>query len=554
MKVLFSLCFFSFIHVVFGQSEDRGKFSGNFMSNLQAYDRDEKIGASTEVYNKYKSSADAWLFLNYELKGYNFSVRYDMFNNSPLLNPISVYNKQGLGFWQASKDIGNLNITAGYFYDQFASGMIFRAYEDRLIGIDYAIQGLRVKYKYNNLNLKGFVGQQKGNIFSGDRFGLAPEAIKGFNAEYLSSIKNVNITYGASVVNRSLDQGTMSTVASKINSQALETRFIPKYNTYAFNWYYDLSFKDIKWNSEYLYKTKEAIFNQDASDLINRDGNIIFSTLSYSKANVGKKKALSFGLNLQYKRIEDFSFRTSPFETLNNGLISYLPSITRQNTYRLLARYNAVTQLLGEQAYQAELVVTPKRGTTITANVSRVNSLKANGDKQGNPKHLFSEQYLEVHHKINKKSKIKLGVQSIYYDQQRYEQKDTSYKDVQALTPFLEYTYKITKKTSLRFEAQYLETKQDLGSFVNAIVEINHAPHWSFSIGDMVNTVPHRSSSSTIPSEIIHYYSGFIGYTSGPTVLTLAYIKQVQGVNCTGGICRVEPAFSGARLTLSTSF
>ena len=70
----------------------------------------------------------------------------------------------------------------------------------------------------------------------------------------------------------------------------------------------------------------------------------------------------------------------------------------------------------------------------------------------------------------------------------------------------------------------------------------------------MVNTVPYRSPSSIIPSEIIHYYSGFVGYTDGPTVVTLAYIKQVEGVNCTGGICRVEPAFSGARLTLSTSF
>ncbi|HEY1045054.1 MAG TPA: DUF6029 family protein [Bacteroidia bacterium] len=34
----------------------------------------------------------------------------------------------------------------------------------------------------------------------------------------------------------------------------------------------------------------------------------------------------------------------------------------------------------------------------------------------------------------------------------------------------------------------------------------------------------------------------------------MSYIKQVQGVNCTGGICRVEPAFSGVRLSLSTSF
>lgn len=553
MKKFFLLMFLGPISGLFSQNNDRGTFSGNFMSNLQAYDKDDKIGANTEVYDKYKSSADAWLFLNYNVKGYSFEMRYDLFNNSPLMNPISVYNQQGIGFWQASKDIGDLNLTVGYFYDQFASGMIFRAYEDRLIGIDYAIQGLRVKYKYENLSLKGFVGQQKGNIFSGDRFGLSPQAIKGFNAEYYAKIKNTNVTFGASTVNRSLDQLSMNKVADQINAQPLETRFIPKYNTYAFNGYADISYGDIKFYNEYLYKTSEAIFNQDASSLFNKDGNILFSTLSYSKANIGKKNRLSFGLNLQYKRIENFVFRTSPFETLNNGLISYLPSITRQNSYRLLSRYNAVTQFLGEQAYQGELTITPKRGTTITVNVSKVNSLKSNG-KNGNAKHLFSENYLEIQHKLSKKSKIKLGVQNIYYDQQRYEQKDTTYNDVQTVTPFLEYNYQINKKLSLRIEAQYLETKQDLGSFANAIVEINYAPHWSFSIGDMVNSKPHRSANSIIPKEIIHYYSGFIGYTSGPTVVTLAYIKQVEGVNCTGGICRLEPAFSGARLTLSTSF
>ncbi|MEZ4805425.1 MAG: DUF6029 family protein [Bacteroidia bacterium] len=544
---------------LFSQSNNTGELSGNFMTIAQGYDKDDKIGASTEVYNKFKSSVDAWLFLNYNVKGYSFSLRYDMFNNSPLLNPQGVYNQQGIGFWQASKDIGGLNITAGYFYDQFASGMIFRAYEERLLGLDMAIQGLRIKYNYKNLAIKAFAGQQKGNIFTGDRFSLSPQALKGVNAEYSYSIlKKIRLTSGASAVNRALDQATMNAVASQINAQPLETRFIPKFNAFSFNGYSRIGFKNINFYGEYLYKTKEAIPNQDGSLLINRDGQVIFTTLSYSKARMGKKKRFSFGANLQYKHIENFNFRTSPNEQLNNGLISYIPSITKQNTYRLLARYNAVTQFLGENSYQGELIVTPRRGTTIILNASNVSSLKSNGDSLGNAKHLFSEYYGEIQHKISKKLKVKVGLQSIFYDQSRFEQKvrDSTYHDVNVITPFFEVTYKLGKKTSLRIEGQYLETKQDLGSFANAIVELNHAPHWSFSVGDMVNTVPHRSSFSegVVSDEIIHYYSGFMSYSEGPTVVTLAYIKQVQGVNCTGGICRVEPAFSGVRLTLSTSF
>jgi hypothetical protein len=38
------------------------------------------------------------------------------------------------------------------------------------------------------------------------------------------------------------------------------------------------------------------------------------------------------------------------------------------------------------------------------------------------------------------------------------------------------------------------------------------------------------------------------------TRVTAGYLKQPQGVNCTGGVCRVEPAFSGARVTLTTNF
>jgi hypothetical protein len=544
--------------VLQAQDNDKGSLSGNFMSNTQFYDRDERIGATTEVYNKYKSSTDAWLFLNYNIKGYSFSLRYDMFNNSPLLNPQTVYNKQGIGFWQASKDIDNLNITIGYFYDQFASGMIFRAYEERLLGLDYAIQGLRVKYRYKNLALKGFAGQQKGN-YPSDKFGVFPEAIKGFNAEYSARFsKDLNATFGTSVVNRTLDQSNMNNLAGEINGMDLEDRFIPKYNTYAFNGYARVSYKDLSYYGEYIYKTKEAIRNNDGSSLFNKDGRIIFNTLSYSKAKLGAKKQTSFGVNLQYKHIQNFVFRTSPYEQLNNGLIGYIPSITRQNTYRLLARYNAVTQFLGEESMQGEVLFTPKRGTTFLLNVSNVNSTKENGDTSGNRKHLFSEYYFEVQHKVNKNLKIKGGIQSVFYDQSRFEQKqrDSTYKDVTTITPFFEVVYKITKKTSLRVEAQYLESKQDLGSFFNGVVELNYSPHWSFSIGDMVNTVPHRSSFSqgVVSDEIIHYYSGFVGYTSGPTVVSLAYIKQVQGVNCTGGICRVEPAFSGVRLSLSTSF
>jgi hypothetical protein len=167
---------------------------------------------------------------------------------------------------------------------------------------------------------------------------------------------------------------------------------------------------------------------------------------------------------------------------------------------------------------------------------------------------LYREYYVNYEHKFNPSFKGKIGLQSIFYDQQTYESKDTSYHDVKTITPFFELTYKLTRRNSLRMETQYLMTDQDLGSFVNAILELNMSPHYSFSISDMANVSPVRHAGSNVSDKIVHYWSVFAKYNIHTTSFTMAYVRQVAGVNCTGGICRIEPAFSGLRFTLTTNF
>jgi hypothetical protein len=40
----------------------------------------------------------------------------------------------------------------------------------------------------------------------------------------------------------------------------------------------------------------------------------------------------------------------------------------------------------------------------------------------------------------------------------------------------------------------------------------------------------------------------------GRNRITLGYVRQVEGINCTGGVCRLEPAFNGVKATLTSSF
>jgi hypothetical protein len=528
------------------QAQEQGVFSGNFQSNFSVFQLDSTIGAyESPQYLSDKSSSEAWLFLNYQLKGFNISARYDLFNNSNLLNPTGSYTGHGLGFWQLKKKIDKLEITVGSFYDQFGSGLVFRSYEGRLLGLDYAVEGMHARYDIkDNWFVKGFTGRQKG--FISERFNTAPQIIKGVNSEYLITGKdNKSINIGASFVNRTLDGNSMGTLTAEINSYPVAERFAPKYNVYAYNGYANATLGDFTVFAEYVTKTEEAIRVEDGN-LKPREGSIIYAGANYSKNKLGKNKKGGIGIDVQYRKIDNFPFRVHPNASLLNGFITYQPSLTRQGTYRMLARYNAPAQELGEEGIQVDLTYTIKRGRMISANFSQITDLDGGL--------LFSERYFMYGHKINKKWKGKVGVQSVFYNQQVYEAKDETYHDVQTLTPFGEVTYKFSRRNSARLEAQYLMTEEDLGSFVNAILELNFSPHYTFAISDMVNVDPVRHEGSTVSDEIVHYYSFFGKYNIHTTSFTLAYIKQVEGINCTGGICRVEPAFSGVRFTVTTNF
>ena len=51
-----------------------------------------------------------------------------------------------------------------------------------------------------------------------------------------------------------------------------------------------------------------------------------------------------------------------------------------------------------------------------------------------------------------------------------------------------------------------------------------------------------------------HYYNVFTSYTKGANRFSIAYVKQVDGINCSGGVCRYEPAFSGMKASITSSF
>ena len=129
----------------------QAQISGNFQANANFFMRDSLIGAAnTPQYDRQLYGAEGWLNLNYSNWGFDFGLRFDMFNNSNLLNPVDSYSDEGIGNWFVRKRIDQLELSAGYIYDQIGSGIVFRAFEERPLLIDNALRGFRVKYFFDD--------------------------------------------------------------------------------------------------------------------------------------------------------------------------------------------------------------------------------------------------------------------------------------------------------------------------------------------------------------------------------------------------------------------
>ncbi len=535
----------------------QGQLSGRLESYGNFFMRDSLIGAAnTPQYDHQLYGAEAWLDVNYRRESFEFRVRFDLFNNSNLLNPQDSYTAQGLGLWYVSKELNKLKVEAGYLYDQIGSGIIYRAYEERALAIDQALLGLRLQYQLaDNWTIRAFTGRQK------QQFDAYRSIIKGLaidGALTLGKEKKVYWLPGLGIVNRTLDDATMQSLVANLATYLPEDQFVPVYNAYAFTLYQQLVSGPFNWYLETAYKTKDNMndpFGVRATQsgdtitgpkFIQAPGTVLYSSLSFAKNK--------FGASLEVKRTQNFSFRTRPQETLNRGLINFLPPMTRINTYRLTARYAAATQEFGEMAYQADLSYAFSKKARLALNFSNITDLKG--------QLLYRELYSELTLKKKRKWTLIGGVQWLNYNQAVYFFKPDA-PLLEAVTPYADFLYKISRKKSIRFEGQYMKVGKDeqgelhdYGDWLFGLVEFAIAPHWTFTVSDMYNIRPgHNSPVDEQGNKLsIHYPRFDVYYSYGPSRFSLSYVKQVEGIICSGGICRVEPAFSGVKLSVSSSF
>ncbi|GJM31594.1 MAG: hypothetical protein DHS20C18_05950 [Saprospiraceae bacterium] len=558
LKVTLNLLLFLLLcQVANAQENGGGRISGSLEANGNFFMRDSSIGAfNTPQYENQLYGADAWLNLTYSNWGFDFGLRFDMYNNSYLPDPKNSYTDEGIGRWYVKKQIEKLDISAGYLYDQIGSGIIFRAYEERPLFIDNALLGIRLGYEVlPDWHVKVFSGRQK------NRFETYKSVIKGISLDgYLAGGEESkwSIAPGFGIVSRTHSDEVIEQLVSTIATYTLQDQVTPKYNTYAFSVFNTLTAGAFNWYIEGAYKTEEVFFDQFAEKLnfngetslgkfVNRPGSVVYTSLSYAGGG--------FGVTLEGKRTEDFTYRTNPFVVLNRGFINFLPPMTRINTFRLNTRYNAATQELGEQAVQLDVKYSPNRKLSFGANFSNITNLEDDL--------LYREILGEFTYKHKRLWTLNVGLQVQNYNQDIYEGKP-GVPLIETITPFAEFLYKIDRKRAVRFEAQYMnvgddekaKAKQDYGDWLFGLAEVTIAPHWTFTVSDMFNISPGKNSpiGENNEKKSIHYPRFDVYYTHKANRFSLSYVKQVEGVVCSGGICRLEPAFSGVKLTVNSSF
>lgn len=508
-------------------AQNSGTLSGDLMTNVNFFQRDTSIKASDNpLYDNLLSGGESWLSLRYSNYGFTGYLRMDAFHNSNLRLPTQPTTGFGIGAWSINKDFEKLSITGGYIYDQIGSGIIFRAYEDRGLLIDNALVGLRLKYQLtDNVSIKAFTGQQK-NMF--ERYN---PIIKGISMEGSFSVKDkVFFNPGIGAINRTLDKNAVDAVITRINALPVEERKEPKYNMYAATAYNTLSAGNFSWYVEGAYKSEEA-FNNYKGNLEINHGTLFYTNMSYALKGLAA--------NVTAKRTQNFVMRTSPSETANFGMVNWQPIVAQIRPQRLIARYTPQSLDWSELALNGNILYSPNDNYDFNVSYTHINTIEK--------LKLYREAYFETNIRSIKDVRLQLGVHYMQYNQEYYQFKP-GYALVKALTPFAEFVYKLSPKKSITVQAQYMDTKQDFGSWAFLQLEYALAPRWSFALSDMYNIKPTHGAKAQ------HYYNAFVAYTKGAHRFSAAWVKQVEGINCTGGVCRYEPAFNGLRVMITSSF
>lgn len=551
-KLAIGAAFGCSLSFVYGQEKSNAPtITGNMETTVQYLNQDTLIGANQP---DEKALMNAYMNVFYRQAGFKAGMRVESYTPHILGYPNN-FDGTGLGMRYVGYENDFVDVTVGHFYEQFGAGLIFRAYEDRALGFDNAMDGMRLILRpMKGVRLKGVYGRNRYQFSDGKVINSAG-IVRGVDGElHLNEMIK-------SMANSKLDITLAGSMVSKYQADDRDDLILPE-NVAAYGGRMRVSYGNLYTDFEYIHKDNDP----------SADNNYIYNSGHAALWNIGYSKK-GLGILVSAKSVDNFSFRSDRNESLQNVLINFLPPMNKTHTYNLVASlYPYQTQPVGEMAYQGEILYTFKKGsklggkygTTVNLNISTAwapvkhTSDITNGDLnrvyyQTNLFDKSSEMYWsDVDMNINKKFSKNLNMTLSYFNiainndvtKITGDAKGIIYSDIWVL----ETSYKINKKHSIRTEIQSLTTKKDKGDWATLLVEYNISPSFFFSVMDQYNYGNPREELR------VHYLIGVFGYIHESSRITLTYGRQRAGLFCVGGVCRFVPASNGLTVNFTHSF
>lgn len=533
-----------------GFSQDNGYFFGGLESNSQWLLDDEDFDF---IAPEDQFRANNYLQLNYSLGKFTAGVQYESYLPSALLGYSPTWDGQnGIGTYYLNFKNESLDITGGYFYEQFGSGLILRTWEDRQLGINNALKGVRVKFSPSaTFDMTGVYGQTRNG------FDVSEGVIQGLDANVdlsgLMNIDAVDLKLGASYVGRYQSNGSSDTIPANVNAYGGRLDFVVS------NFYGGV---------EAITKDPDVLINEEVVTTPQLfDGTALQVNLGYAQKGLG--------INSTFRRLENFTFyadRYAEGNQFNEQVVNYIPAITKQHDYLLsnIYVYNAQPRLLftenekraGEVGTQVDVYYSfdkesalGKVGTKLAGNFSYWAGLEAtyNADDLtydakfiGDGDRYFRDLNIEIKNRWSSKWNTVLSYQDVIIDKAVSQGGILgSEGDIRAQIAVIEGTRRFEKGKALRMELQHLWTADDDKNWAAGVLEYNFNPSITVYAADSWNYGGEKE---------LHYYSVGGSYSKGRARFAMNYGRQRGGLICVGGVCREVPASTGVTANLVVTF
>ncbi len=502
--------------------------SGQTEATFKVFVRDSARGAAhIPQYDYYLTGGELWSEVRAAYGPWEGLVRFDAFYYSNLPDPSGVFTRQGLGYWHIAHYGQDLKWQVGHIYDQWNQGLLFRTWEERPLGIDNSVIGLRAEWiPVPSVRIVALGGRPQSLFTTYQAF------VKGAMGEWTFFKDQLSGLIGAGLVNRTMDATVMSQIVAEINQYPPEERFIPRHNMYATGGWATLTYGPLSVSIEADYRFADAVRAPDGR-LRMQDGKAAYAEVGYAQGAVS--------VIMRGRYLDRFVLAVQPDVQGFNGVLHYVPAFSRMMSFQLPALYMPIPQPYGEQAFQTDLGFHLSEQLWLEMSAAWIDDLQKNK--------LFRNVYGEVHWEPTLRLRTIFALQYLEYNLERYLVKPGK-GIVYAWTLVADLTFRLTegaRATAIKTQWQYMHTRQDQGAWTLAYVEWMRQPGLSLFIQDLWNVQPVHGSP-------LHYVSGGITLRKDATSFTLAYRQMREGVNCSGGVCRWEPAFNGVQARLVTSF